>query len=107
MRSSHLRTAIVTGVSRPAGIGLATTRRLLADGARVFAQGWRLHDAEQPWSAADTDLDADATSAWHADLNLEPPDAPSRLVGRPTLPSAPSTPWSSATPAARRGRWPT
>jgi NAD(P)-dependent dehydrogenase (short-subunit alcohol dehydrogenase family) len=45
------RTALVTGVSRRAGIGFAVTRRLLAEGAAVFAQGWTLHDATQRWGS--------------------------------------------------------
>jgi 3-oxoacyl-[acyl-carrier protein] reductase len=43
------RAAVVTGVSRRAGIGFAVTRRLLADGASVFCHSWSPHDAEQTW----------------------------------------------------------
>jgi NAD(P)-dependent dehydrogenase (short-subunit alcohol dehydrogenase family) len=45
------RNALVTGVSRRAGIGYAITRRLLEAGAAVFIQGWTPHDATQPWGA--------------------------------------------------------
>jgi 3-oxoacyl-[acyl-carrier protein] reductase len=45
------RVAIVTGVSRRAGIGFGVARRLLEDGASVFCQSWSPHDAEQPWGA--------------------------------------------------------
>jgi 3-oxoacyl-[acyl-carrier protein] reductase len=45
------RNALVTGVSRRAGIGYAITRRLLDAGARVFIQGWTAHDATQRWGA--------------------------------------------------------
>ncbi|MGH3030102.1 MAG: SDR family oxidoreductase [Gaiellaceae bacterium] len=45
------RNALVTGVSRRAGIGLAIARQLLSGGASVFAQGWSQHDAAQPWGA--------------------------------------------------------
>jgi NAD(P)-dependent dehydrogenase (short-subunit alcohol dehydrogenase family) len=45
------RVALVTGVSRRAGIGFAVARRLLELGAAVFAQGWTLHDAGMPWGA--------------------------------------------------------
>ena len=45
------RRALVTGVSRRRGIGFAIAARLLADGARVFAQSWTAHDAGQPWGA--------------------------------------------------------
>jgi 3-oxoacyl-[acyl-carrier protein] reductase len=45
------RNALVTGVSRRAGIGFAITRCLLDAGASVFVQGWTAHDAAQPWGA--------------------------------------------------------
>jgi 3-oxoacyl-[acyl-carrier protein] reductase len=45
------RQALVTGVSRRAGIGFAIARRLLDAGASVFIHGWSRHDAEQPWGA--------------------------------------------------------
>jgi NAD(P)-dependent dehydrogenase (short-subunit alcohol dehydrogenase family) len=45
------RRELVTGVSRRRGIGFAITRRLLADGASVFAQSWTAHDEAQPWGA--------------------------------------------------------
>jgi 3-oxoacyl-[acyl-carrier protein] reductase len=45
------RVAVVTGVSRRAGIGFAIARRLLALGANVFVQSWVPHDARQPWGA--------------------------------------------------------
>jgi len=43
------RVAIVTGVSRRAGIGFAMARDLLASGMTVLIQSWTAHDAEQPW----------------------------------------------------------
>jgi 3-oxoacyl-[acyl-carrier protein] reductase len=46
------RNALVTGVSRRAGIGYAIARRLLDAGGSVFIQGWTAHDAKQPWGAA-------------------------------------------------------
>lgn len=52
------RVALVTGVSRRAGIGAGLVRRLLRDGARVFATGWTPHDAEMPWGADPGGLDA-------------------------------------------------
>jgi 3-oxoacyl-[acyl-carrier protein] reductase len=45
------KNALVTGVSRRAGIGFAVTRRLLDAGAGVFIQGWAAHDAKQHWGA--------------------------------------------------------
>jgi 3-oxoacyl-[acyl-carrier protein] reductase len=45
------RNALVTGVSRRAGIGFAIAGQLLGAGAAVFIQGWTAHDAAQPWGA--------------------------------------------------------
>ncbi|MEV1244931.1 SDR family oxidoreductase [Nonomuraea sp. NPDC049750] len=45
------RVAVVTGVSRRAGIGFALTRELLSAGAKVVAQSWTPHDADQPWGS--------------------------------------------------------
>ena len=45
------RNALVTGVSRHAGIGFAIARRLLAAGSAVFIHGWTPHDAAQAWGA--------------------------------------------------------
>ena len=43
------RVAIVTGVSRRAGIGFAIARDLLASGMTVLIQSWTAHDAARPW----------------------------------------------------------
>jgi 3-oxoacyl-[acyl-carrier protein] reductase len=43
------RVALVTGVSRPVGIGAAIAQRLHDMGATVFATGHPVHDAEMPW----------------------------------------------------------
>ena len=43
------RVAVVTGVSRRAGIGYAIARDLLASGMNVLIQSWSPHDAEQSW----------------------------------------------------------
>jgi len=80
------RVALLTGLSRRRGIGFALARRLLADGAAVFATGWAPHDAEMPWGA-----DADGPEGVLAELggtgerlawepaDLEDPAAPARL----------------------------
>lgn len=51
----RVRTVLVTGVSRRAGIGFAVARRLLDDGFRVVVQHHAPHDAAQPWGADDLD----------------------------------------------------
>ena len=43
------RVALVTGVSRDAGIAPSVARRLHDLGAMVHATGWPAHDAEMPW----------------------------------------------------------
>jgi 3-oxoacyl-[acyl-carrier protein] reductase len=68
-----MRNALVTGVSRRAGIGFAIARRLEEAGAQVFTQGWTPHDAAQPWGADDT-----LTPSIEADF--AEPDAPARVV---------------------------
>ena len=81
------RTALVTGVSRRAGIGFAIAQRLLADGARVFASGWSAFDDEMPWGGEPGGIDAtlDALGGIGDRLHFEPfdladPAAPSALV---------------------------
>ncbi|MCL2515565.1 MAG: SDR family oxidoreductase [Microbacteriaceae bacterium] len=49
------RTALVTGVSRPKGIGFAVARRLAAAGANVVVHHFAPHDADQPWGGADVE----------------------------------------------------
>jgi 3-oxoacyl-[acyl-carrier protein] reductase len=41
-----MRNALVTGVSRRAGIGYAIARRLEEAGLRVFTHGWSAHDSD-------------------------------------------------------------
>jgi 3-oxoacyl-[acyl-carrier protein] reductase len=45
------RVALVTGVSRRVGIGIAVARRLAGLGADLFVTSWTAHDREQPWGA--------------------------------------------------------
>lgn len=47
------KVALITGVSRRAGIGYATAGLLAEYGASVFAHHFAPHDAEQPWGADD------------------------------------------------------
>jgi len=79
------RTALVTGVSRRAGIGFAITRHLVAEGAQVFASGWPPHDATQPWGAdseaeAEDELRALGDRVRYAEADLADPDAPRAIV---------------------------
>lgn len=67
------RGALVTGVSRRAGIGFAVRQALEDLGASVFAQGFAPHDAGQPWGA-------DPDGVAHAEIDLADPDGPARCV---------------------------
>jgi 3-oxoacyl-[acyl-carrier protein] reductase len=72
------RTALVTGVSRPKGIGYAVALRLARLGASVAVHHFAPHDAEQPWGGADVDavragiravlIDGARCADFHADL---------------------------------------
>jgi 3-oxoacyl-[acyl-carrier protein] reductase len=85
------RVAVVTGVSRRAGIGYAIARRLAALGASLFLHQYVPHDRDQPWGAdpggseavvagvADARADGQATVA-AMDSDLTEPDAPSLLI---------------------------
>jgi 3-oxoacyl-[acyl-carrier protein] reductase len=83
------RNALVTGVSRRAGIGYAVARRLLEDGAAVFVQGWTQHDALQPWGAepGGTEGVARDLNVPFLDANFADAGAPERVVraGREAL----------------------
>ena len=68
-----MQAALVTGVSRRAGIGFAIARQLEEAGASVFTQGWTPHDATQPWGA-------DETFAPSIEVDFADGDAPARVV---------------------------
>jgi 3-oxoacyl-[acyl-carrier protein] reductase len=77
------RGALVTGVSRRAGIGFAVARRLRELGAGVFVHGWAPHDAEQPWGedpAGVGALAAGAGARGHVELDFADPGAPAACV---------------------------
>ena len=89
------RVALVTGVSRRAGIGYAIARRLAALGAGLFLHHYGPHDDEQPWGGDPDGPDSIAAgvaealadgqaSVRHTQLDLADADAPSRLVSAAT-----------------------
>jgi len=85
------RVALVTGVSRRAGIGYAVARRLAALGAGLFLHHYAPHDRDQPWgedpggpaAVARGVHDAAAGAGAHVrwlQLDLALPDAPVQLI---------------------------
>ena len=80
------RNALVTGVSRRAGIGHAIARRLLDAGASVFIHGWTPHDAAQHWGAepGGTEGVARELGVPFAEEDFEDADAPARVVAAAT-----------------------
>lgn len=83
------RVAVVTGVSRRAGIGFALARDLLAANARVVVQSWSPHDAGQPWGTDPEGIDGvlDALGGVgprldHVAADFADPEAPEAVVQR-------------------------
>lgn len=87
MSSLHGRVALITGVSRRAGIGYAIAHRLAELGADLFLHHYSPHDEDQPWGADPGGPDAvvDGLAAHgvrvrHGEFDLAEPEAPRRLV---------------------------
>lgn len=90
MRDAHPlegRVAVVTGVSRRAGIGYAIACRLASLGADVFLHHFADHDREQEWGADDLDAvlagvreQAVTGNVTDVDADLAEADAPKRVV---------------------------
>ena len=78
------RVALVTGVSRRAGIGFAIARRFAAAGVRVFAHHHVPHDRERGWGADDIDLVLSEIGGEVADagLDLAQPNAAEELFAQ-------------------------
>lgn len=82
-----VRVAVVTGVSRRAGIGFAIARRLLADGLCVLVHSWSAHDREQPWGADPggmqavlAELGGAGSRLAHIEADFVDPAAPARVI---------------------------
>jgi 3-oxoacyl-[acyl-carrier protein] reductase len=73
--------ALITGVSRRAGIGFAIARRLLAGGVNVFAHHHVAHDLERPWGGDDiATVLAELGDPPHLGSDLIAPGAPEALL---------------------------
>lgn len=83
------RTALVTGVTRRAGIGASIARELGRAGAKLFVTYFRHYDQQQRWGVEPNEPEAildelgslaDAVAGAELDLSL--PDSPADLFGR-------------------------
>jgi 3-oxoacyl-[acyl-carrier protein] reductase len=83
------RVAIVTGVSRRVGIGLAVARRLATLGAGLLVTSWTQHDRERPWGADPGGMDAVLAELGrgpavgrveHLEADFQDPEAPGRVM---------------------------
>ena len=72
------RSALVTGISRRAGIGWTVALRLAADGWIVDGSGWPPHDDEMPWGGDSAGPEFPGLE-WTA-ADLADPEVPARLV---------------------------
>ncbi len=80
------KTALITGVSRQAGIGAAVARRLAQEGANVFTSYYRPYDASMPWGSQETEateiiheLRRTGVKAAGIELDLAEPGAAAQL----------------------------
>lgn len=87
MTPSSPRVAVLTGVSRRAGIGFAIAQRLLADGLSVVIHSWSPHDAEHSWSPGAGEVQAVVAELGglgahldHIEADFADPEAPRRVI---------------------------
>src|SRR5439155_3699624 len=85
------RVAVVTGVSRRAGIGFAISWRLAALGADLFVHSFAEHDSEHPWgrdpggiAAVLQELRATGRRVEHVDVDFRDPHGPDRVMAAAT-----------------------
>ncbi len=83
------RVALITGVSRRAGIGFGVAKRLACDGVELFVQGWPSYDREQPWGTDSGGMKAILAEirdiggrAEHAEADFLNPAAPRLVVAK-------------------------
>ena len=79
------RVAVVTGVSRRIGIGMAVAGRLADLGADLFVTSWTQHDREQPWGADPGGMKAvlaelKARRVEHLEVDFLDAEAPERVL---------------------------
>ena len=81
------RVALVTGVSRQRGIGIAIARQLGQLGAKLFLHGFTPYDRAQPWGAEAegaevlaNQLQQDGITVAHMEANFLDADAPKKVM---------------------------
>jgi 3-oxoacyl-[acyl-carrier protein] reductase len=82
------RVALITGVTRRAGIGAAIARELANAGAKLFIAFFRKYDQRQPWGLEESETDAlldelrAVSDVRGLEIDLGLPSAPRELIER-------------------------
>ena len=108
------RTALVTGVTRRAGIGASIARELGRAGAKLFVTFFRRYDEQQIWGVEPNEPEAllselgfVADDVAGVELDLSQPVSPAELFdGRGSVLTV-STSWSTMRPTGNREESPT